>query len=272
MVQKLNSDNFLSQIIDRPTHRAGNTLDLFLTNNADVFPSTEIDPTAFSSHYVVTTQSFLYCPEDSNSSAASPDLRNGFDALNFYSDNTDWDQMNYELSSIDWTEKLSDHDLTEAFKGFIQTCLEVAKKHTPSRQNRARRQNKIPRSRKILMRKRLKKRKMMYSAKNPRRKASLEMELIEIERKLQDSYAEEERITEEKAVAAINTNSKYFYSYVKKHSSMPSPVGPLLGADGETTNDPLEMAEVLNAQYAGVFSSPMAADISANDAPNLKHR
>ena len=269
MLSKFVSDNFLSQLIDKPTHRGGNTLDLFLTNNADVFPSAEIDPTAFSSHYVVVTQSFISGTEDSRT-AASPNLRTGFDALNFYSDDTNWDRINQELSSIDWGERLSNHDLTDAFNGFIQTCLEVSKKYTPSRKNGARAKNKVPRCRKALMRRRRKKRMQMHSAKNASRKESLERDLIEIERKLQESYVEEERITEGKAVEAINKNSKYFYSYAKKHSTTPSTIGPLEGADGETTDDPLAMAEILNEQYASVFSSPMVATIEANDAPNLR--
>ena len=150
MLQDLISNNFLSQIVDKPTHKGGNTLDLFLTNNADVFPCVEVEPSAFSSHHMVIFQSLLNYSSLVDCLPSS-DMNNGFDNFNFFSEKTNWDQINHELSTIDWTERLSGEDLSESFDAFTQTCLEVCCKYTPTKRLRSQIKNKVPRDRIIII-------------------------------------------------------------------------------------------------------------------------
>lgn len=46
--------------------------------------------------------------------------------------------------------------------------------------------------------------------------------LLDIEFKLNQSYKREEQLNEQKAVDAIKTNPKYFFSYTTKHSKVKS--------------------------------------------------
>ena len=73
------------------------------------------------------------------------------------------------------------------------------------------------------------------------------------------SYRESEIDMEEKAVEAIKTNPKYFYTYTKKRSKCTSKIGPLLKDKDQLTDDNKEMAELLSKQYSSVFSKPKAA-------------
>ena len=268
MLLNFMSDNFLSQTVDKPTHRGGNILDLFLTNDPNALPLAEISPTAFSSHKMVLNQSFLTHGSNQEQHPPSIGEKNRFDVLNFFNENTNWTQINHDLSLIDWTAKLGTVEITEAFHVFIDTCHEVAKKHTPPKSIRSQSKARVPRDRKILMRKRLKKRKQLQNMSNPCQIAKLECELINIERKLQESYASEEHLTEAKAVDAIKKNVKFFYSYAKKRSSVKSQIGPLEDSEGKITGNPEEMAEILKSQYSSVFSSPVTITTNNNEAPS----
>ena len=73
---------------------------------------------------------------------------------------------------------------------------------------------------------------------------------------MKDSILEQKALDEEKAVKAIQENPKYFYSYAKKAAKPKSRVGPLFDTQGDLQKDPKTMANLLQDQYAGVFSNP----------------
>ena len=87
-------------------------------------------------------------------------------------------------------------------------------------------------------------------------KLRLEKELITIEMKLQESYAESISAQEQKALAAIKRNPKYFFTYVKKFSKTKPSIGPLLNSHKKYVTESAEMAELLSEQYSSVFSQP----------------
>jgi hypothetical protein len=59
----------------------------------------------------------------------------------------------------------------------------------------------------------------------------------------------------EKKLASDKTgNKKPFYNYVKKKTTGRTGVGPLQGADGNTLQEPAEMAEELNKCFSDVFT------------------
>ena len=79
------------------------------------------------------------------------------------------------------------------------------------------------------------------------RRKKLMTEVRDIEKKLQKSY---------RAVDAIKTNSKYFFSYAKKFSKVVSGIGPLMDIAKTLVTSPTQMAEMLSTQYSSVFSEP----------------
>ena len=78
------------------------------------------------------------------------------------------------------------------------------------------------------MRRRTKVIKQLSAVKTDSRKKKLTDETILIEQKLQQSYRQEKSEMEHKAVSAITRNSKYFFSYAKKFSTISTVLGPLL--------------------------------------------
>ena len=86
-------------------------------------------------------------------------------------------------------------------------------------------------------------------------KLRLEHELIQIELKLQESYVNASSAQEQKALAAIRRNPKYFYSYVKKFNKVKPSIGPLLNNSRQYATSNSEMAQILSEQYSSVFST-----------------
>ena len=87
-------------------------------------------------------------------------------------------------------------------------------------------------------------------------KQRLESELIEIELKLQSSYINSSSAQEQKALAAIKKNPKYFFTYVKKFNKVKPSIGPLLDINKKYATGNAEMARILTEQYSSVFSTP----------------
>ena len=90
-------------------------------------------------------------------------------------------------------------------------------------------------------------------------------ELIDIERKLQESYTKSNEYQEQKAVDAIKRNPKYFFTYVKKFSKVRTAIGPLLDQEGNYISDSKEMANTLGTQYSSVFSTPHSEPVNPEE-------
>ena len=92
------SKHFLLQLVDLPTHRAGNTLDLLFTNNPDLFPSQDITPASpISSHYVITSECML--ASSSQQQTYAQQEAEGMDKVNLFSDKTDWQATKESLAT-----------------------------------------------------------------------------------------------------------------------------------------------------------------------------
>ena len=61
------------------------------------------------------------------------------------------------------------------------------------------------------------------------------IELLEIEKKLQESYRTQKKYDERRAVDAIKANSKYFFDYAKKHTKVKTKIRPLKDNHGKMT-------------------------------------
>ena len=79
-----------------------------------------------------------------------------------------------------------------------------------------------------------------------------------IHNQIKESILEEKNREEEKAVKAILENPKYFYSYAKKSGKRRSRIGPLFDKQGKLQKEAKTMANLLQDQYAAVFSDPQA--------------
>ena len=197
-----------------------------------------------------------------------------FKKLNFFSEEVNWDALNQELACIDWKNIFSDKSLNENLKSFYEKCFQIAKKFVPEKQNSNYfKKSKPERERRNLTRRRRRIHRHLIKVTSPSRKNSLNEELLDIEVKLQKSYNEKAKLSEEKAINAIKTNSKYFYSYAKKFSKIKSKIGPLQSSKNQFTNDSKEMAELLSEQFAKSFSTPVdyySNNVTPNSIPQIE--
>ena len=259
------SQHFLYQLVDQPTHRAGNILDLILTNNPEIFRSTEYIPASpISSHSVVLVQSLLTSPGTTIN--CNPRDLTKFDEVNLRSEKTDWDTIRNTLAAVDWHHQFENLSTTQMIDSLTDLCAETAIGHAPKRRQKVK--TRIPRDRRILMRKRCKLRKRLQHVRNQARRIAIEEQLTEIERRLQDSYRLQDEREEERAVDAIKRNPKYFYSFATRHK-IHCPVGPLLDVDGQQVSDPEKMAQILANQYKEAFSNPGQSSLNTSVTPDI---
>ena len=248
--------HFLKQLVHKPTHKAGNTLDLLFANCPEVFINTNISPaTPYSSHY--TLEFVTIFPYQIPTEAQSQNDTNPFDQINLFNEETNWNSIGDTLGSIDWVAIFRGKSATEMINIFLRICMKCAMENSPPKVILSKSKNHVPRHRKTLMRRRIKLKKRLYTATNQQRIQSLKTKLAEIERDLQKSYKSQETHLEDKAVKSIKSNPKYFYAYAKKRQKLRTQIGPLTNMEGNLTDDPIEMANLLSKQFRSVFSTPM---------------
>lgn len=256
-LRNLADDFFLQQHITKPTHRAGNTLDLVFTNNENALHSYTSTPTKLSDHYVVE------CATLYNTKPVEPkeavEIPEGMASLNFQNENIDWDKMRQDTAAIDWDDELKTLHPQQMLDKLVDKCNSVATLHVPLRRKYTATSNssRIPSERKNLMRKRTRKTSQLHGTNSAVKKQKITDELISIEKALIYSYQKSREDEEKKAVEAITRNPKYFFSYAKKYSNTRTTVGPLLDDTGELVNDSAKMADMLAQQYSSVFSTPL---------------
>ena len=133
----------------------------------------------------------------------------------------------------------------------------MAKENVPLRPKySAKSKSDIPRHRRVLMRRRTKVSKQYHSETNAASKQKHSDELREIEKSLQTSYKSQLVYDEEKAVNAIKTNSKYFFSYAQKRNKIKTAIGPLVDPKGNYITNPRKLADMFSEQYKSAFSTP----------------
>ena len=180
-----------------------------------------------------------------------------FNKLNFFDENIDWLLVNRNLNEVDWDGELHDEDPNIILDKFYMLCYNACKEVIPIKKNSTSKKHpRIVRHRRTLIKRRRKLTKRLSKCTSPIRKSKITQELLEIEKKLQKSFRESQSHMEGKAVEAIKTNSKYFFSYAKKKSKVKSKIGPLLNSEGNLTQRNKEMAEILSQQYCKMFSKP----------------
>ena len=249
---ELMNDFSLLQLINTPTHKEGNTLDLLLTNNIQLIHSFETIPTInLSDHHMINVKTHLKFNKDTTAINSS-NPRNVFDQYNFYSNKVKWDEIDDKLKETSWDDLENETPETQIAK-ITEKVLNAVKDHAPKRIWSVKCQKRIPRDRRILFRKR----KKTLSKKFTKDSKKIQQKLQDIEYKLTQSYKNEEQLNEQKAVNAIKSNPKYFYSYTKQHSKVKTKVGPLLNKDKVLVTNNKEMANVLQKQYQSAFSQPL---------------
>ena len=264
---------YLSQEIMIPTHKKGNILDILLTNNAEMLHSYECNETIFSDHYIVGAK-INYKNADQKNGEEEIKIKTeksstNFDRLNFFSEKIDWKKIKEDLEKLNWRAELRRCPPEEMLTRFLGICFSICAKYIPQKRKFQKSKiNKIPRVRKNLMRNRKRRLNAISKARSPTHKAKLIAEVRTIEKELKSSYDNDHAENEHKAILAISKNSKYFYSYAKKFSTIKSAIGPLLDSAKKLISCPSKISEILKMQYESVFSTPLEPMIPSDEIFN----
>lgn len=253
----------LTQFIDKPTHIQGNTLDLVLVNNYSLIHSYKpLDVLRSISHHCIietaTTVSFDKWKNSCNTVSNGEVLSNEFQRYNFHSETIKWDVINDALSAINWETELNNLDVNDIVSKFYSICLGVMKDNNiPLRKQQRKKVNYIPMHRRRLMSRRRRAHRRLYGEKklSLSDKRKLLLKLNDIEKLLMESYDNQRKFNEKKALEAIKNNPKYFYAYAKKFSHTKTDIGPLIDENTEELiSDSGEIANILADQFASVYS------------------
>ena len=267
----LTVSHFMTQTIDCATHRKGNTLDILFSNNIDLVHSYTPIYSGLSDHYIMEFNvDYQNQPktESTEQNTSQPKLKTSFRDLNFFSEDINWEVLNQSFESHNWTHEFRRCTPDRMMSKFCDTVLDIASDHVPLRRSKntvSGTRNKIPRERRTLMRTRRRINIQLSKSISETKRNNLKTKRIEIEKSLQHSYHTEASNREKRAVECIKTNSKYFYSYVKRFSKVRIGIGPLIDASKTLISAPLKMAELLSQQYSSVFSQPKFPSGSAAD-------
>ena len=266
------SANFLAQLVEEPTRKDLNILDLILSNNTDLIHGISVTKTEKSDHDIVNCT--LLHPQFLLEQPVKPQYvpTSALDDINFNAAN--WTAINRELTALDWSPvvdpSISQDAAWDMFEGIVvKICEKHAPSHSHNRQAAAR--TSLPRSRMALLRKkkRLNARinciKYRSSGPTPPRNdiklRKLNSERAAVEMLLKADIKQQRAREELAALAKIRTNPKAFYAFAKRFKAPTSSVGPLLDSKANLQSDPAKMGNILQEQYASAFSNPDKANL-----------
>ena len=254
------NDFFLTQIINKSTHFQGNTLDLVFTNNDNlIYNYYCIDTLRSISHHKIVEVSTKLAFKSNQVCKDNNDVhkltRAPLSTLNFFHDSIDWDLLNEELSTVDWTTEFKNCNVDDILDKFLSIAYDHAAKHVPLKKLSAKTKSQIPKIRRTLMTRKRCINKRLLRITSPSTKAKLRSELINIEKELVNSHRTCKEYEEHQAIQSIKKNIKFFFAYARRFSKLNNKIGPLLDDSGKIIADDLGMANLLADQFAKSYSS-----------------
>ena len=275
----MKSKTFTSQYVDVDTRKvpgeSGNILDLFLTNDSELFQDISTEDTIMSDHKLVTidlgynlsngqlSTSEHHIPEHS----CNED--NSLSQFNF--NNANFEEINEQLRNIDW-DSLKESNSEEGFiDAFYSEIFTACKNNLPikstKRSNYTAPSNSVTKSTLTILRNLSRKRRKIkrrleflniFQPTSPFIKV-LKNKFKSVEVESKEAITKDKQAQERKAAETIKSNPQYFYSYAKRFSKRRSKIGPLKVKQGNSTTllkDPKRMADALQEFFKSIFSDP----------------
>lgn len=242
----------MNQYIRVPT-RGKNTLDIFLTNNEELVHAYRVDQTTMSDHNIIIISTNIK-QLDTKIVINPLEGELTLNHLNFFSGNTNWENIEGELGELNWDKLIGDNPKNQ-YNMILKYCLEICKKYTPLKRGAPTKQN-VPRDRKIIMRKRRRLRKKITYSTSDHNRTLMHKKIFKLEMDLKTSIDNEMKLRESQAVSAIKSNPKYFFKYASNKSKIKAAIGPLTRDTGEKIKEPIKICDALRKQYETVFSTP----------------
>ena len=246
----------LIQCIKEPTHIKGNTLDLLLTNSPQSVCNISTNPEhsiCYSDHLPIAFTINSNTKRKKSSKRKIPNFKKA-----------NWNELNRELSGINWTFLLSSHNIDTCWNNFKFKLNEICNKHIPKVTVKSDFQP--PWFDSEVFTKCREKEKWRTKFKKSK---SLNHEL-----KFKNARREYCRLVKQKMRAnfsdKLNENiiTKKFWSYVKSTSNSHR-IPEVVGYNGTYRSSPIDQANLFNNFFSDQFSSPSLYDIQIDYSRNF---
>ena len=175
-----------------------NILDLIFTNNHELITSMQIQPSEITDHKYIKGETSHKLPAMGKDHV--PDNGTNLSTYNYESAN--WKNIKTSLKRINWPEVLAKHESSEEkLKVILEIVIKIIEENcTTFRNQRGSHSNEIPRDRRVLFKKKNKLNKELQKSNPPDKKKWIEKAIGEIDKKLLDSYEEENIVNEARAI------------------------------------------------------------------------
>ena len=126
-------------------------MDLCFTNNTEAYYETSIEETSLSDHNLIKLQ-VRYKRKHERFQNVDPTT--GFRAYNFFSEDTNWNNLDKQLKNVNWKDVLSNLNPSECLDKILSTVLSCCEGNVPHSRKSSPRKHHIPKRNRILMRRR----------------------------------------------------------------------------------------------------------------------
>ena len=172
-------------------------------------------------------------------------------------EDSDWDKLNDEISSLDWNSVLSSNDMKIMTNGMISNIEAAVKKSMKlldnSKPSGFSSKNIIPKDIRKLFKRKCKLTKELHSVTSIKRCTNIRNNILSIDIQLKKHHEVRKQKIEEKLFQKSKSNKNHMYKHIKKAQKSNSKIGPFI-KDGKLIED--KACNVLRKQYEKVFSSP----------------
>ena len=263
-------NNFMENYINTAT-RGQNILDLVFSNNHHLVNKyTTTINNKFSDHNMLTVEmNFTYNKEKKSTKSVNPTATRIYEYDLKNATNDDWMKFSKVLEEVakSFEEETKEANTEEKLLKLYShaeraTAIVFQKKKDFIDEEEAKKKesmkprNKIPKKVRVLMRRKKKLSSKILSSTSWRKNFKTMQEIRKVEEEIDANYKERRNKEENEAIKAMKKNPKFFYCYAKKFSKTNTEIAAFDKEDGESTDDPEEQAEMLQAQYESVASEP----------------
>ena len=254
------SDNLMNQYVSVPT-RGSNTLDLFITNDDNLVTNVSSTKTDISDHNMVDIM-LSFNPALPHRPHVNAFDEDNFRSLDFHQ--ADFHVLNQKLGSVDWKMLKSSCNNEDFPALFTDTLFQICQSVVPLKKVSTGK----PKALNALRRKKKKLQNRLAAVHathgtHDQHAKELENQIALICYEIKEAINQHIDKKEQKAVSKIKSNPKFFFSYAKSFSQTKSGVSMLFDENERITTDPKEMADILQKQFASVYSDPDASSIKS---------
>ena len=229
----------MEQLVTTPTHRCGNTLDLILCNKENMVTGVQLDGRIGKSDHDAISFELCLSKTKEIVQRMLPDYRKA-----------KFTEMRESMKKLDWERELEGKSVNDTWNSIRGHLKRLMSDYVPLKKPR---RNEEPRWMDDDVKKSIdRKKKAWKRMKETNRLREIE-EYKKAVKEVKKKIKNKKNSLERKVMQSRKTCPKSFYAYINSAKKARSKIGPFK-KEGAVVTDPKEQAEILNSQYASVFT------------------